>query len=66
MSILIKGMDMPKTRKTIIIYQDGTIIEGDVKGTKVSKAQAVEIDENDIVMLANAYLEKEKADGNIY
>lgn len=43
MSIIIKGMDMPTTPKTIVIYPNGTIIDGDKKGTKILKAQAIEI-----------------------
>lgn len=43
MSILIKGIDMPKTPKTIVIYPNGTIVDGDRKGLRISKAEAVEI-----------------------
>lgn len=43
MSLYIKGLDMPQTPKRIIIYPDGTIIDGDKKGTKILKAKAIEI-----------------------
>lgn len=43
MSILIKGLDMPKTPKRIIIYPDGTIVDGDKKGLRISKAEAKQI-----------------------
>ena len=43
MSIIIKGMDMPKSPKRIIIYPNGTIVDGDKKGTKILKAHAIEI-----------------------
>ena len=44
MSLIIKGMDMPTAPKTIIIYPNGTIIDGDKKGTKILKAQAIQIE----------------------
>ena len=43
MSLILKGLDMPKTPKRIIIYPDGTIVDGDKKGTKILKAQAIPI-----------------------
>ena len=43
MSVIIKGIDMPKTPKTITIYPNGTIVDGDRKGLRISKAEAVEI-----------------------
>ena len=43
MSLIIKGLDTPQTPKRIIIYPNGTIVDGDKKGTKILKAQAIEI-----------------------
>ena len=72
MSILIKEIDIPndnfvtvvaiyRNPKTERIYAEWTDEEGIHHGGKV-----VEVDENDISMLANAYLERENHDGNIY
>ena len=45
MSILLKGMDMPKGNSTInvLIYSDGTVFTGSVKDTDCSAVQSVEI-----------------------
>lgn len=74
MSILIKGMDMPKNCVECpftdnlfycLLVDDGGEMNREEDSPRADSCPLIEVDENEIAMLANAYLEKEKADGNI-
>ena len=71
MSIIIKGMDMPNHCYECLLRQGNCClllyeaIPPTVPLTRLVDCPLIEVDENEIAMLANAYLEKEKADGNI-